>query len=171
MPFIVPGLSTSSSSSSSHTSPTSSSQETVTPTEYPASTRSESMSEEVRGNSSHGPAETEKPNKNHDNEEVRGNSSLDLPEWLEEFRHNLVDESVPKHRDASSSSHELPSEPRTKVSIRCSGTRLGNTVDTIIPMTNKNFSGNIKELTKVPGADQETKSHLHWQFPRLWQIS
>ena len=38
-----------------------------------------------------------------------------LPEWLLEFRHGLVDESVPEHRDASSSSHELPSEPRAKV--------------------------------------------------------
>ena len=63
----------------------------VTPTEHPASTRSERMSEEVRGNSSH-----------------------DLPEWLEEFKENLVDDSVPEHRDASSSSHELLSEPRVK---------------------------------------------------------
>ena len=50
-----------------------------------------------------------------DNEEVRGNSSHDLPEWLEQFKDNLVDESVPEHRDASSSSRELPSEPRAKV--------------------------------------------------------
>ena len=81
-----------SSSSSSPTSPASSSQEAATPTEHPASTRNESVSEEVRGNSSH-----------------------DLPEWLEEFKENLVDESVPQHRDASSSSHDLPSEPRAKV--------------------------------------------------------
>ena len=58
---------------------------------------------------------TKNPNTNDDNEEVRGNSSHDLPEWPEEFRHNLVDESVPEHRDASNSSHELPSEPRAKV--------------------------------------------------------
>ena len=38
-----------------------------------------------------------------------------LPEWLLEFRHGLVDESVPEHRDASSSSHELPSDPRAEV--------------------------------------------------------
>ena len=113
-PFVVPGLSTSSSSSSPPTSPTSSSQEAVTPTEHPAPTRSESKSEEIRGNSSHGPAETESPNKNEDNEEVRGNSSHDLPEWLREFRHGLVDESVPEHRDAFSS-HEVPSKFRAKV--------------------------------------------------------
>ena len=92
VPFVVLVLSTSSSKSSSPASPTSSSQEAVTPTEHPASTRSESMSEEVRGNSSH-----------------------DLPEWPEELKENLVDESVPEHRDAPSSSHELPSEPRAKV--------------------------------------------------------
>ena len=40
--------------------------------------------------------------------------SHDLPEWLQEFTHGLVDESVPEHRDASSSSHELPLEPRAK---------------------------------------------------------
>ena len=112
VPFVVPGLSTSSSSSSSPTSPTSSSQDTVITTEYPATERSDSMSESVRGNPSHEPAETENPNKNDDNEEVQGNSSHDLPEWLEEFKHGLVDESGPEHRDASSSSHEcLPSLP------------------------------------------------------------
>ena len=41
VPLVVPGLSTSSSSSSSPASPTSSSQEAVNPTEFPASTRSE----------------------------------------------------------------------------------------------------------------------------------
>ena len=48
-------------------------------------------------------------------EEVRGNSSHDLPEWPQEFRHNLANESVPEHGGASSSSHELPSERRAKV--------------------------------------------------------
>ena len=36
-----------------------------------------------------------------------------------------------------------------------------NTVDTVIPMQNKNFSGNAEELTQVLGADEETQSHLH----------
>ena len=45
------------------------------------------------------------PTKNDENEEVRGNLSHYLPEWLEEFKDNLVDDSVPEHRDASSSSH------------------------------------------------------------------
>ena len=47
VPIVVPGLSTSSSSSSSSTSPTSSTQEAVIPTQHPASTKSESVSDEV----------------------------------------------------------------------------------------------------------------------------
>ena len=40
----------------------------------------------------------------------------DLPEWLQQFTANLVDESVPAHRDApASSSRESSSEPRGKV--------------------------------------------------------
>ena len=38
------------------------------------------------------------------------------------------------------------------------------------PSKTKNFSGNTKELTEVLGAEQEAKSHLHWQFFRIWQI-
>ena len=98
-PFVVPGVSTSSSSSSSPTSLTSSSQEAVTPTPHPSSRRSERMSHEER--------ETRRVDqqilKNQikkDNEEVRGDPLRDLPEWLEEFTDNLVDESVPEHRDA-----------------------------------------------------------------------
>ena len=115
VPSVVPGLSRSSSSSSSPTSPASSSQEAVRLTEHPASTRSKSMSEEVRGNSSRRPPETENPDKNDNNEEVRGDSPHGLPEWPEEFKETWVDESVPEHRDAFSSSHELPMEPRAKV--------------------------------------------------------
>ena len=73
------------------------------PTEHPASTRSENTSEEVQGNLSHGPAENDNPNKNDDNEEAQGNLSHDLPEWLQEVKHGLVDGSFPEHRDASSS--------------------------------------------------------------------
>ena len=32
-----------------------------------------------------------------------------------------------------------------------------------------NFSGNTKELAKVPGSDEEAWSHLHWQFLGIWQ--
>ena len=110
VPFVVPGLSTSSSSSFSPTSSTSLSQEAVTLHCIPhqQEVRVSVMEyEETR-------RETENPNKN-DNETVRGDPLRPLPERPEEFKENLVDDSVPEHRDAPSSSHELPSEPRAKV--------------------------------------------------------
>ena len=59
---------------------------------HPASTRSESTSSTVRGDPSHEPAETKITNKNGDNETVRGKPLHDLPEWLQEFTENFVDE-------------------------------------------------------------------------------
>ena len=57
-----------------------------------------------------------KNTKNGDGETVRVNPLRDLPEWLEELTENLVDDSVPAHRDApASSSRESASEPRGKV--------------------------------------------------------
>ena len=67
VPFVVPGLSTSSSTSSSPTSSTSSWQDSVFDvsrhTENPAAERSGIMSEESRGNPLHGSAETENTKK------------------------------------------------------------------------------------------------------------
>ena len=68
VPFVVLGLSTSSSTSSSPASSTSSSQDTVISTENPAKERSEIVSEESRGNPSRGSAEKENTNKNEDDE-------------------------------------------------------------------------------------------------------
>ena len=62
----------------------------------------------------HGSAEIKNPNKNYD-EELQSDELQGVPDWLQEFKHGLVDESVPEHRDTSSSSHELPLEPRAKV--------------------------------------------------------
>ena len=51
-----------------------------------------------------------------DNENVRRNPLRALPEWSQDFTVNLVDESVPAHRDAPASScRESTSEPRGKV--------------------------------------------------------
>ena len=49
-----------------------------------------------------------KPNKNENHEQVRGDPYYsDIPERLQEFRENLVDERVPEHKDShASSSHE-----------------------------------------------------------------
>ena len=39
----------------------------------------------------------------------------EIPEWLQEFKENLVDDRVPEHRDShASSSHELSLEPTFK---------------------------------------------------------
>ena len=41
--------------------------------------------------------------------------SSEIPEWLQEFRENLVDERVPEHKDSHvSSSHEVSLEPTFK---------------------------------------------------------
>ena len=50
-----------------------------------------------------------KPNKNEDlDQERRDLCHSDIPEWLQEFRENLVDHRVPEHRDShASSSHGL----------------------------------------------------------------
>ena len=37
-------------------------------------------------------------------------------------------------------------------------------MDPGISVQNKNFAGNTKQLAKVPGTREETKSHLHWQL-------
>ena len=67
------------------------------------------------GNLLHGPAETENPNRNDDDEELHSDQLQGVPDWPQEFKHGPVDESVEEHRDASRSSHELASEPRAKV--------------------------------------------------------
>ena len=56
----------------------------------------------------------ENPQKNGD-DELQSGELQGVPDWLQEFKHGLVDESVPEHRHASSSSHELPMESRAKV--------------------------------------------------------
>ena len=59
---------------------------------------------------------SKKPNKKGANETVRRHPLYsEVPEWPQDFRENLVDDSVPKHRDDSSSSHEFSTEPRAKV--------------------------------------------------------
>ena len=44
-----------------------------------------------------------------------GRASSEIPEWLQEFRENLVDDEVPEHRDShASSSHEVSLESTSK---------------------------------------------------------
>ena len=119
---------TSSSTTPSLTSP-SSSQDSVfyvnRYTENPVPERSGSASEELRGKPLHEPTGTENNNNNNEGrEEVQSDLLHVLRDWLQEFRENLVDETIstepwgdPEHGspDTSKSSHELPMESRAKV--------------------------------------------------------
>ena len=87
--------------------------------ENPVPERSGSTSEDLRGDPLQESTET-----TGESEEVLRDTSHELPDWLQEFRKNLVDESAsteplgnPEHgsQDTSKSSHELPMEPRAKV--------------------------------------------------------
>ena len=62
------------------------------------------------------PTKNPKPNKNEDHEQARVNPChSNIPEWLQEFRENLVDDRVPESRDShASSSHGLSLEPTSK---------------------------------------------------------
>ena len=48
--------------------------------------------------------------------------------------------------------------------IRSRGAGPSHPMDPGISVQNQNFTRNPEELAKVPGAREETKSHLHWQF-------
>ena len=79
-----------------------------------------------------------------------------MPEWLEEFTENLVDDIVPQHRDASSSSRELSSEPRAKVE---SGKRsillISRRTKLRHLLENRNYKSSLQKRTGavVPGAE------------------
>ena len=132
VPFMVPGISASSSSitPSSASSPSSSEESTSENSdsvsenrdvEAPVSERNRGVNEELRGDPLHYSTGTENQNKNR---EVQRDISHELPDWLQEFRENLVDESTSEGRRkdlmqrrvfTSSSSHRPPAEPRVYV--------------------------------------------------------
>ena len=90
---------------------------------YPAAVSSKHVERQERGDpcTSHiseeqlltKPTQNPKPKKNENHEKERGDLlHSDIPEWLQEFRENLVDDRVPEHRDShASSSHGSSSEP------------------------------------------------------------
>ena len=109
VPIVVPGLSSSSSGSSStlrtpmkqerHSS-SSSSTSSSSPTGKP---------EEIQAN------KIPKTNKKESKREQSDPLCSEIPEWLQEFRENLVDDEIPVHGDShASSSHEVSLEPTTK---------------------------------------------------------
>ena len=126
VPIVVPGLSCSSSGSSS-TSKTPSKQESHSSSSSSASSSSPTVSEiQIREredgiNSDISPVQVStsiddgsgQPDKT---TIERGNPcDSEIPEWLQEFRGNLVDDEIPVHRDSHASySHEASLEPTIK---------------------------------------------------------
>ena len=65
--------------------------------ENPVQEISGSMSEELRGNPLHEPTETEKHIKMKDAKKHTAIYFHDLPDWLQDFRENFVDERDPSN--------------------------------------------------------------------------
>ena len=111
VPFVVPGLSTSFSTTPTPISSSSSSQDSVFDvnryTENPVFERSGSTSGELRGDLLRRPTETKNNIKNERREEVQSDLLPKLPDWLQEFRQNLVDEgtSTEPWRNLESAKH------------------------------------------------------------------
>ena len=66
------------------------------------------------------PTKNPKPNKNENHDTERGDPLYsEIPEWLQEFRENLVDDRVPEHTDShASSSHKLSLETLSLREVR-----------------------------------------------------
>ena len=110
------------SSSSSSTSPTttvSSDSETGAREDvcgidsHPVSVSSDHVELKELGDPFTKPTKSPKPNKNEDHEKERRDPLYsDIPEWLQEFRENLMDDGVAECRDShASSSHEASLDP------------------------------------------------------------
>ena len=86
---------------------------------YPVSVSSKHVERREKGDLLTKSTKKPKPNKNEDHDLERGDLyHSDIPEWLQEFRENLVDDRVPEHRDShGSSSHELSLEPMRNVDL------------------------------------------------------
>ena len=68
---------------------------------------SEHVERKERGDPLTKPTKNLKPNKNEDHDLERGDTLYsDMPEWMQEFRENLVDDRVPEHRDSHASSSQ-----------------------------------------------------------------
>ena len=107
------------SSSSSSTSPTttvSSDSETRAREDlsgidsHRVSVSSSHVERKERGDPLTKPTKIPKPNKNENQEKERGDPLCsDIPEWLQEFTENIVDDRVPERRDSHASSSHEPS--------------------------------------------------------------
>ena len=125
VPFVVPGLSTSSSATPTPTSSSSSSQDSVSRQQIHGKSRNQKEVEvRVRGYGETRCMNRQKPKTQIKMKEVQSDLLHDLPDWLQDLRENLVDERSPTEprrnpalddQDTSSSFHELPMEPQAKV--------------------------------------------------------
>ena len=86
---------------------------------HPASVSSSHVERKERGDPLTKPTKNPKPNKNEDHDFERSNPLCsDIPEWLQEFTENLVDDGVPERRDSHASScHEPSLEPTPARSV------------------------------------------------------
>ena len=138
VPIVVPGLSNSSSGSSStsktpsrqesHCSSSSSSSSSPTVSEIQTRERGDRIDSDISpvhvsttvDDRSGRPDDNQankipKPNKKESKKEQSDSLCSEIPEWLQEFRRNLVDDEIPVHGDShASSSHEASLEPMFK---------------------------------------------------------
>ena len=86
---------------------------------HPAPMSSSNVERTERGDPLAKPTKNPKPNKNENHGTERSDPIYsDFPEWLQDFRENLVDDRVPERRDShASSSHEPSSEPSPTRSV------------------------------------------------------
>ena len=77
---------------------------------HPASVSSSHVERKERSDPLTKPTKNPKPNKNEDHDLERADQlNADIPEWLQEFRENLVDDGVPERGDSHASSSHEPS--------------------------------------------------------------
>ena len=81
---------------------------------YPVTVSSKHVDRKERRDPLTKPTKNPEPNKNEDHDKERRDPfCAEIPDWLQEFRENLVDDRVPEHRDShASSSHESSLEPK-----------------------------------------------------------
>ena len=82
----------------------------------PASVSSPHVERKERSDPLTRPTKNPRTNENENHEKERGHPLCsDIPEWLQEFRENLVDDEIPLQGGShASSSHEVSLEPTTK---------------------------------------------------------
>ena len=104
------------------------------------------------------PIKNPKPNKKEAQRE-RGDTLLrergdpfysEIPEWLQEFRENLVDDEIPEHGDShASSSHEASLEPTSKrredLGKHCVNTHFPKDRNCEICQRTKNYKGPVQK--------------------------